>query len=51
MLLMGIAVVEYAATINSFFLSDDFALIRAVAQHGPFAVWFGPMSHLFRLMV
>lgn len=40
--LLGCAL--YATILGTFFLSDDFLLLKMVADFGPFAVWSGPSS-------
>ena len=42
--LIAIGCAVYAATLRAFFVADDFTLVRAVAEHGPFAVWSGPLA-------
>ena len=40
--LIALSCALYAGVIDAFFVSDDFTLVRAVGEHGPFAIWSGP---------
>jgi hypothetical protein len=42
------SLVAYRAVLNMFFLSDDFAIVKAVKSAGPFGVWSGWHAALFR---
>jgi hypothetical protein len=49
--LVALGLIAYARILFSFFLSDDFWLIAAVARHGPFGAWTDRQSMFFRPLV
>lgn len=48
LLLLGVNVAAYAPVWNSFFLSDDFNLVAAVRDGGPFGIWSSRPTDFFR---